>query len=245
MQGDARRAKSGLGRRSTIRHAMEALGASAAMACGGTSTPSGSTGSPSTGSSTFVDSTASESASTASPGDALAPSNGDSGGPDATTATSTPSTDAASSNCPPVTFQMTVSGSGWFAEISQSANSPNANWLTLYTATGDLLAMFPSSPVSNTNCATACASAWLTTTGQLRQQLAADGSIETTWDGILYQPGLCPGSDQTCSASSCAAPGTYVAKMCGEPPEGSGQCVDVPFDYPVPGTVVGRLPSDD
>jgi hypothetical protein len=79
---------------------------------------------------------------------------------------------------------------------------------------------------------------------------------ELRWNGTYYQSGVC-GAGIACSVSFTAAAGHYVVRMCAtpgtlSPPDagfqstctasGSAQCVDVPFDYPGPSPVVGKLP---
>jgi hypothetical protein len=70
------------------------------------------------------------------------------------------------------------------------------------------------------------------------------------WDGTLYPPSTCGPSALACVGTSCAAPGKYVATMCGRPQPASDAayplctsatttsttptCVDVPFDWPPP-----------
>jgi hypothetical protein len=79
---------------------------------------------------------------------------------------------------------------------------------------------------------------------------------ELQWNGTYYQSSIC-GAGNACYASLTASAGHYIARMCAtpgtlSPPDagfqstctasGPAQCVDVPFDYPGPTPVVGKLP---
>jgi len=83
------------------------------------------------------------------------------------------------------------------------------------------------------------------------QPLSADG-VDTTWDGETTLSGTC--DDQACYTVACAAPGHYVAHLCGYfLAQGDGSfdncrnaattptCVDVPFEYPTSAVVAGKL----
>ena len=76
------------------------------------------------------------------------------------------------------------------------------------------------------------------------------------WDGSIYPASTC-GSNVPSYTKEQAPPGHYIARMCGTPgtldnPDAGFQakcvasgpqvCVDVPFDFPGPSPVVGKLP---
>jgi hypothetical protein len=78
---------------------------------------------------------------------------------------------------------------------------------------------------------------------------------EIEWDGTMYGMSTC-GAARSCYAKQHAA-GHYFARMCATPgsltnpdasfgatctASGAEQCIDVPFDYPGPTPVVGKLP---
>jgi hypothetical protein len=85
----------------------------------------------------------------------------------------------------------------------------------------------------------------------LPQHLPAEGTTET-WDGTYFASETC-GAGMQCKQPTCVAASSHlVATMCAYPSVGpdSGfdcmgsstpSCVDVPFDYPSPGPVVGTI----
>ncbi len=78
--------------------------------------------------------------------------------------------------------------------------------------------------------------------------------VTSTWNGTTFETSTC-GQGTQCAKTHCAAPGTYVAHMCGYPskPQDGGvsgvcqavtqtpTCTDVPFTWPPTGTVKGTL----
>ena len=79
---------------------------------------------------------------------------------------------------------------------------------------------------------------------------------QMVWDGTSYAMSTC-GMGTQCYQKSTAPSGHYIARMCGTPGKldnpdagfqancvatGAAVCVDVPFDYPGPTPVVGKLP---
>lgn len=94
----------------------------------------------------------------------------------------------------------------------------------------------------------------LPTICMMSQPLSADGAT-SSWDGRIADERTCGQTSTYCQTPACAPPGRYTAVMCAYPtpiPDGgqacfqdSGAepvCVEVPFDYPAPGPVVGVLP---
>jgi len=136
---------------------------------------------------------------------------------------------------------------GWFVVDSGHDCQP-PNWLAIYDQAGQELAIgnpdlhcciFP-------NCSTcsfeevACDNAWQT------DSLPAN----RTWQGTMFPKGGNCGTSTCVSGEVCAPQGHYTAHMCAHHWLASGgpvlgqplSCVDVPFDLPASGTVVGMLP---
>jgi hypothetical protein len=75
---------------------------------------------------------------------------------------------------------------------------------------------------------------------------------QRTWDGTYYTSSTC-GTGSSCLAPACAAPGSYVARMCAHknmaPDAGlscnavnqTATCVDIPFTWPPSGPVQGSI----
>jgi hypothetical protein len=71
------------------------------------------------------------------------------------------------------------------------------------------------------------------------------------WKGTQQVPGTCGPQGTSCVSAACASPQKLVAHLCAWPdcasvfdgiPKGPPTCVDVPFEYPAGGRVVGYLP---
>jgi hypothetical protein len=80
---------------------------------------------------------------------------------------------------------------------------------------------------------------------------------QVDWNGDFYYAMSKCGMNMTCYEAGHVVPGQYVARMCGTPgtltpaaagappscaASGPAVCVDVPFDFPGSGVVVGQLP---
>jgi hypothetical protein len=85
-------------------------------------------------------------------------------------------------------------------------------------------------------------------------RMQPDG-VQHPWDGTYYEQKTC-GPGTACVASTCAAAGRYIARMCAYPdhggtttfcePESTPACVDVAFDWPAAtGIVEGILGAPD
>jgi hypothetical protein len=148
-----------------------------------------------------------------------------------------------------VTFQMIP----WHPEGGAPADycagmGCGADWLTLKTATGEILGRSFLCGVDCSDCSSkpcppiACI---------LPDHLKPEGAT-LTWDGTYFASATC-GAAKQCSQAACVAAGTHlVATMCAYPsigPDGgfgcmganTPNCVDVPFDYPPPAPVVGVI----
>jgi hypothetical protein len=75
--------------------------------------------------------------------------------------------------------------------------------------------------------------------------------LEIDWKGTQQVPGTCSPEGTSCVGAACAAPQKLVAHLCAWPdcttvaggiPNGPPTCIDVPFEYPSAGPVVGVLP---
>ncbi len=138
--------------------------------------------------------------------------------------------------------------SGWFiVDSGQDCIPPN--WLALYDEAGKEIAVgnpdlhcctFPSCATCSFNDV-ACANAWFT----------APLPATRIWDGMIFPQETCGDSARACvRPKTCAPVGHYTARMCvrrygdagGQPLQQPITCVDVPFEFPSNGTVVGTLP---
>jgi hypothetical protein len=140
-------------------------------------------------------------------------------------------------SCPgPVVFRLEAPDpSAWLA---MDAFDDNPGWLSLHDAAGvDVFMRHYCISASCGSCAfdVLCEAAFTT------------DPVPTTrtWDGTIYPLGHCGANATACVGDvACALPGHYDARMCAErttdPNEGA--CVDVPFDLPASGPVVGTLP---
>ena len=113
---------------------------------------------------------------------------------------------------------------------------------------------------SVSGCTTTCSSTCQPVFCPVGLCIAPHGTMFTgttiDWDGSSYTSSTC-GMNVPCNQKNQAPAGHYIARMCGTPgkldnPDGGFQancvatgaqvCVDVPFDYPGPTPVVGKLP---
>ncbi len=145
-----------------------------------------------------------------------------------------------------VTFQLTAANgksSDWCVG-SQCSDS----WVSVTTNAGKPVTF---SVLCGVMCSTCTMTPCPPVACRLPQPMKDQGET-MTWDGTDWQQSTC-GANVSCRGRQCAAPGHYIAKMCGSHsiPDGGtfGQCstnpmltcVDVPFDYPTSAVVAGKL----
>jgi hypothetical protein len=148
-----------------------------------------------------------------------------------------------------VTFQLAgAKGSQWWIDQSQASGSSDANWLTVACPSGAQLDLLPTEATTSRDCRT-CPSSWSVTTGLSTWKLPSTDQSQT-WDGTYFAPGTCGAQSLACVSPRCAPPGRYIATMCAcdsadQTPIQCRKptCVEVPFQYPVDGLVIGLLPN--
>jgi hypothetical protein len=149
-----------------------------------------------------------------------------------------PTTSAASSTGEPVTtitFQL-------FGTAGEACEGDGASWLQIssVTPTG-LVPIGNEEPYSPIDCG-ACAQTMPYPIGAACQLLTPMGA-STTWDGTVWQQGTCGPGATTCYSVVKAPPGKYVANMCASFENSTmTSCTAVPFEYPGPSPVVGKVP---
>jgi hypothetical protein len=151
-----------------------------------------------------------------------------------------------------ITLKVTVPAATPYCDQTMGCSSPTH--FEILTAGGQPL-QFSTPP-----CTTICGSSCTSTICPLGLCIAPHGTMfaGTTmdWDGTYYTMSTC-GANISCFEPNKAAPGKYIARMCGTPGKldnpdagflancvasGPEVCVDVPFEYPGPTPVVGNLP---
>ena len=158
------------------------------------------------------------------------------------------------------TFELRVpAGQDWWYGSSADDPGPSSNWLTLFCPGGGQLYTETNGRWGGADCRDCANGYYAFPIGFWSGGFGDAGSITQTWDGLLYPVSMgCPGVlvasppaiPGACVTQECAPPGRYVAKMCACPgltstvsdvPCDSPTCVDVPFDLPSTGTVIGTL----
>jgi hypothetical protein len=135
-----------------------------------------------------------------------------------------------------VTFRIDAPDpSAWFV-VDPFQDSPN--WVSIQDAVGSAVEIRQLCTLAS--CGTCqfdviCGAAFMT----------LPVPVTLTWDGTMFPHGHCGADAKAClMEDTCAPPGHYDARMCAsrnfnEP----ATCVDVPFDLPASGPVVGTLPQ--
>jgi hypothetical protein len=151
-----------------------------------------------------------------------------------------------------VTFRLLPgTNSEWWFQWPCSFGS----WLGIRDAAGNDLALATGCPFYSCNgcgqdppCSFGCAAS-----------LLPDSGTDQVWDGTYWvahetcnaawPPGDGSGTPVQCGRWQCALPGRYDAVMCvsptsdgAAPTNAKSACIDVPFDYPASGPVIGTLP---
>jgi hypothetical protein len=133
--------------------------------------------------------------------------------------------------------------SGWFV-IDSGHDCAPPNWLAVYRDGNEIAVGNPDLRCCTfANCSTcsvedvACDAAW--------QTFPLPATV--TWKGTLFPRGTCGANAKACVMDEvCAPPGQYTAHMCAGQYDDVGQqhitCVDVPFELPASGIVIGTLP---
>ena len=115
------------------------------------------------------------------------------------------------------------------------------NWLRLFDTRGaEQGFIFPGASLACETCSTTIWSDVCTTS-----TVAPIATAQGVWDGHRFGGGTC-GGGATCVRQECAPPGQYLATMCAAMASNLSaplRCVQVLFDYPADGQVVGTLPS--
>jgi hypothetical protein len=151
-----------------------------------------------------------------------------------------------------ITLKVSVPADRPYCDQTSGCTAPTH--FQILTADGKALAF--SQPTCTVSCSSTCQAAIC----PLGICLAPHGTMFTgtsmDWDGSYYTMSTC-GNDIGCYQKNQAPQGKYIARMCGTPgkldnPDGGFQancvasgaqvCVDVPFVYPGPTPVVGKLP---
>lgn len=159
------------------------------------------------------------------------------------------------------TFELRVQSGAYCAGAPAGCD---AEWLTILGPDGQPLARDNS---CKTNC-DACGPVGCPAICAQPSPIA--GAVKKTWDGRVYTQSTCKTATDTftCGLARCAAKGRFVARMCAYPSTLSGDggadaasdaassvptrcavpagtqpsCVDVPFDWPSQGSIVGTIP---
>jgi hypothetical protein len=151
-------------------------------------------------------------------------------------------------SCPdgPVTFVLYGAPGWWFTESFENS-APGESWLSVSCECGAELLLDPTVTTTTRDCGS-CPQVWESAGVDSASPLPAEG-IHRVWNGMRYLEATC-GPSLQCVRPTCAAPGQYVAKMCGCAPKDvvSGACnkpvcVSVPFQYPGDASVEGFLPG--
>jgi len=135
-------------------------------------------------------------------------------------------------------------GATWFAADSGQDCAP-PSWLSVRDAAGSEIAI--GNPTEHcctlaecSDCSfqhVVCPAAWTTTAVP----------VSRSWDATMFPLDHCEASQTACAMQrACAPAGRYVAHMCARrtsTPQEEMTCVDVPFDLPAAGLVVGTLPQ--
>jgi hypothetical protein len=151
-----------------------------------------------------------------------------------------------------ITLTLDVPADKPYCDQTMGCTSPTH--FQILNAAGQPIAF--SQPFCQTMCTTSCQPVFC----PLGVCIAPHGTMFTgasiSWDGSVYPASTC-GMNVPCYTKMQAPAGKYVARMCGTPgkldnPDAGFQancvasgpqvCVDVPFDYPGPTPVVGKLP---
>jgi hypothetical protein len=116
----------------------------------------------------------------------------------------------------------------------------DANWLRLSDNDGAAQAFIY--PGASLACDTCTVTTWsaVCTTSTAEPVMTSHAE----WDGHRFAGGTC-GGGATCARRECVPAGHYQATMCAAMASSLSaplRCVQVPFDYPAPGPVVGLLP---
>jgi hypothetical protein len=151
-----------------------------------------------------------------------------------------------------ITLQVTVPADKPYCDQTMACAAPTH--IQILNAAGQPVAF--NTPFCSTMCAPNCTPVAC----PLGVCIAPHGTMFTgtqiNWDGSVYTMSTC-GMNVGCYNKSQAPAGKYIARMCGTPgkldnPDAGFQancvasgpqvCVDVPFDYPGPTPVTGKLP---
>lgn len=144
-----------------------------------------------------------------------------------------------------VEFRLQASdGAAWYVFDSAQGCAP-VGWLSLRDLAGNEIAI--GNPTEHcctlAECADCSFQHVVCQTGWTTPALP----VSRSWDATLFPPGHCGTSQTACVMDrACAPAGQYVAHMCARhAPDLQEQvtCVDVPFDLPAAGPVVGTLPQ--
>jgi hypothetical protein len=151
-----------------------------------------------------------------------------------------------------ITLQLDVPANHPYCDQTMACSSPTH--FQILTEQGQPLTT--SQPLCSVTCGAACqytpcpAIACIAPHGTMFTGTSMD------WDGSVFGMSTC-GMNVGCYQKSQAAPGKYIARMCGTPGKldnpdagfqancvasGAEVCVDVPFQYPGPTPVTGKLP---
>jgi hypothetical protein len=210
----------------------------APASCGGSETTSGAADEGGTGGAAGSTGAGGAAGSSGTGGGAGASGTGGSGGSSETCTSSH------------VTFQMIAwRPDGGVAPDYCAGKGCGGTWLSLKTAAGEPIAL---SFLCGVNC-DGCSPVPCPPIACFPPvHLPPEGTTQE-WDGTYFATATC-GAATLCEKSECAVPGSqFVATMCvypsSDPDSGFGctsntgtpNCVDVPFDYPAPGPVVGTI----
>ena len=144
----------------------------------------------------------------------------------------------------PVAFRLEASGgAAWFATDSGQDCAP-PNWLSVRDAAGNEIAI--GNPTLHCCTLAECATCSFDQVVCQAASMTPALPVSRSWDAMMFPLGVCGASQTACAmAKACAPTGRYSARMCARRSHDLQElvtCVDVPFDLPAAGPVVGTLP---